>query len=188
MYAVLVLLSLTTDCAVLTFGPENAPSPEVFPYFFCSSGDECHKFFIGSSKFAFILEGTCLLDVGDTELFASTGVGSTYELNFRDKVGRICLNLSLESHLSSAKSGADWLADLALKENEFLRSLSKFSYTLNNTHIYKSSKILDYEEINESRFKCIKRPPLGSYISLCVVFPVLNPVRFLFFPTFAFMG
>ena len=129
MYAVLLLLSLTADCAVLTFGPENAPSPKVFPYFFCSSGDECHKFFIGSSKFAFILEGICLLDLGDMELFASTGVGSTYELNFRDKVGRICLSFSLESHLLLAKSGADWLASLTLKENEFLGSLSKFSYT-----------------------------------------------------------
>jgi hypothetical protein len=53
-------------------------------------------------------------------LFPSTGVGSTYELNFRDKDGRICLSLSLESGLLSGKSGADWLPVLTLKENKFL--------------------------------------------------------------------
>jgi len=123
---VLLLLSLSTDCALLTIEPENS-SPISFSCFFCSNGDECHKFFVGSFKFACILEGFGLFDPEEVELLASTGVGSTYELNFRDKDGRICLSFSLASGLLSAKSGADWLPALTLKENKFLTRLSKFS-------------------------------------------------------------
>ena len=81
MEAVLLLLSLSTDCALLTIEPENS-SPISFSCFFCSNGDECHKFFVGSFKFACILEGFGLFDPEEVELLASTGVGSTYELNF----------------------------------------------------------------------------------------------------------
>jgi len=62
------------------------------------------------------LEGKLVRGLGNSW----TGVGSTYELNFRDKDGCICLRFSLVSGLLSAKSGADWLPALTFKEKNSL--------------------------------------------------------------------
>ena len=85
---------MSNDCALLIIEPENS-FPISLSCFFCSNGDECHKFFVGSLNFPCILEGFGLFDPEEVELLASTGVASTYELNFRDKDGRICLSFSL---------------------------------------------------------------------------------------------
>ena len=95
MEAVLLLLSLSTDCALLTIEPENS-SPISFSCFFCSNGDECHKFFVGSLNFPCILEGfVWIIYLEEVGLLASTSVHSTYELIFRDTDRSICLSFSL---------------------------------------------------------------------------------------------
>ena len=106
MEVVLLLLSLSTNYALLTIEAENS-CPICFSCSFCSNRDECHKFFVGSLNFPCILEGFGLFDPEEVELLASTGVGSTYELNFCDKDECICLSFSLATSLLSTKSRAD---------------------------------------------------------------------------------
>jgi hypothetical protein len=163
----LLLLSLSTDWAFITVGPENFSSTKTSSNFFCSSGDECHKFWVCSFRGVSVLWGIGLPDPVEIELFISTGVGSTYVCNFRVDDSSNCFVFSVESNLFSAKSGADWLPGLALWEKEFRWSLYRFSCKYDEREAYTSEAITMMfsaswrSNILEGKLNIIKGPGSG---------------------------
>lgn len=106
MAALLLLLSLSTDCASdVVGGPDMLSSPESLSYFLGSKGEEYHKLLVPTWTFVGLVRGTELLVLEGVELFAPAGMGSTYVRNFCVD-GCVCLALS-DGSLFSADIGAE---------------------------------------------------------------------------------
>ena len=75
--AVLLLLSLSTDCEFLVVGLLDISTPNNFSIFFWSRGDECHKLGVRLLKLIFSVPETGLPDPVGFELLGSAGVGKT---------------------------------------------------------------------------------------------------------------